>query len=118
MDAELRFHIEAYAEDLMRSGLPRSEAMRRSAPVTPPRAARVDPMVALQHDKCPRGALSTIHPSAQSDFHLASFLKSYKTIRAELQHGRLPDMTMPRIAARLFLLLVLLPSVFALAQDL
>ena len=28
MDAELRFHIEAYAEDLMRSGLPHSEAMR------------------------------------------------------------------------------------------
>jgi hypothetical protein len=30
MRAELRFHIEAYAEDLMRSGLPRSEAMRRA----------------------------------------------------------------------------------------
>src|SRR6266566_4478478 len=30
MDAELRFHIEAYAEDLMRSGVPRQEAMRRA----------------------------------------------------------------------------------------
>ena len=39
MSEELRFHIEAYAEDLMRSGLPRSEAMRRSAPATPPRGA-------------------------------------------------------------------------------
>ena len=28
--AELRFHIEAYAGDLMRSGLPRSQAMRRA----------------------------------------------------------------------------------------
>ena len=30
MDAELRFHIEAYAEDLIRSGVPREEAMRRA----------------------------------------------------------------------------------------
>jgi hypothetical protein len=30
MDAELRFHIEARAEDLVRSGLPREEAMRRA----------------------------------------------------------------------------------------
>jgi predicted permease len=30
MDAELRFHLEAYAEDLMRGGVPRQEAMRRS----------------------------------------------------------------------------------------
>jgi putative ABC transport system permease protein len=30
MDAELRFHIEAYAEDLIRGGVPRSEAMRRA----------------------------------------------------------------------------------------
>jgi putative ABC transport system permease protein len=30
MDAELRFHIEAYAEDLVRGGLPRQEAMRRA----------------------------------------------------------------------------------------
>jgi putative ABC transport system permease protein len=30
MDAELRFHIEAYAEDLIRSGVPRPEAMRRA----------------------------------------------------------------------------------------
>jgi putative ABC transport system permease protein len=30
MDAELRFHVEAYAEDLSRSGLPRQEAMRRA----------------------------------------------------------------------------------------
>ncbi len=30
MDAELRFHMEAYAEDLMRSGVPRQEAMRRA----------------------------------------------------------------------------------------
>ncbi len=30
MDAELRFHIEAYADDLIRSGVPRSEAMRRA----------------------------------------------------------------------------------------
>ena len=51
------------------------------------------------------------------DFHLASFLKSYKTIRAELQTGGFL-MTMPRIAARLFLLLILLPSMFALAQEL
>lgn len=29
MDAELRFHIEAYADDLIRRGVPRSEAMRR-----------------------------------------------------------------------------------------
>jgi predicted permease len=30
MDAELRFHIEAFAEDLVRSGAPRDEAMRRA----------------------------------------------------------------------------------------
>lgn len=30
MDAELRFHLEAYAEDLVRSGVPRGEAMRRA----------------------------------------------------------------------------------------
>lgn len=28
MDAELRFHIETYAEDLIRGGVSRSEAMR------------------------------------------------------------------------------------------
>jgi len=30
MNEELRFHIEQYAEDLMRSGLPREEALRRA----------------------------------------------------------------------------------------
>src|SRR6266851_1225145 len=30
MDAELRFHIEAFAEDLMRSGVAREEALRRA----------------------------------------------------------------------------------------
>lgn len=30
MDAELRFHIEAYAEDLGRSGVPKQEALRRA----------------------------------------------------------------------------------------
>src|SRR5215472_14416022 len=30
MDAELRFHIEACAQDLIRSGVPRSAAMRRA----------------------------------------------------------------------------------------
>jgi putative ABC transport system permease protein len=30
MDAELRFHIEAFGEDLARSGVPREEAMRRA----------------------------------------------------------------------------------------
>jgi putative ABC transport system permease protein len=30
MDAELRFHIEAFAEDLARNGVPRQEAMRRA----------------------------------------------------------------------------------------
>ena len=30
MDAELRFHIEAFAEDLVRSGVPHEEAMRRA----------------------------------------------------------------------------------------
>jgi putative ABC transport system permease protein len=30
MDAELRFHIETLAEDLMRGGVPREEAMRRA----------------------------------------------------------------------------------------
>src|SRR5215469_1056932 len=30
MDAELRFHIEAFAEDLVRQGVPRGEAMRRA----------------------------------------------------------------------------------------
>src|SRR5215469_789987 len=30
MDAELRFHIEAVAEDLVRSGVPRDEASRRA----------------------------------------------------------------------------------------
>jgi predicted permease len=30
MDLELRFHMEAYAEDLVRSGVPRAEAMRRA----------------------------------------------------------------------------------------
>jgi len=30
MDTELRFHVESYAEDLIRSGVPRAEAMRRA----------------------------------------------------------------------------------------
>src|SRR5437773_12546085 len=30
MDAELRFHIEAFAEDLVRSGVPHEEALRRA----------------------------------------------------------------------------------------
>lgn len=30
MDAELRFHMEAYAEDLVHSGVPQQEAMRRA----------------------------------------------------------------------------------------
>ena len=30
MDVELRFHLEAYAEDLQRGGVPRAEAMRRA----------------------------------------------------------------------------------------
>jgi putative ABC transport system permease protein len=30
MDSELRFHIEAYAEDLIRKGIPRGEALRRA----------------------------------------------------------------------------------------
>jgi predicted permease len=30
MDAELRFHLNAYTEDLVRSGLPRREALRRA----------------------------------------------------------------------------------------
>ena len=30
MDAELRFHIEAYADDLVRSGVPQPEALRRA----------------------------------------------------------------------------------------
>ncbi len=30
MDAELRFHLEAFAEDLIRSGVPRQEALRRA----------------------------------------------------------------------------------------
>jgi len=30
MDAELRFHVEAYAEDLVSSGVPKHEAMRRA----------------------------------------------------------------------------------------
>ena len=30
MDAELRFHIEAYADDLVRGGVPRDEALRRA----------------------------------------------------------------------------------------
>jgi hypothetical protein len=30
MEAELRFHVETYAEDLMRSGVPPEEALRRA----------------------------------------------------------------------------------------
>src|SRR3989442_7526817 len=30
MDAELRFHVEEYAADLVRSGVPREEALRRA----------------------------------------------------------------------------------------
>ena len=30
VDEELEFHLESYAEDLMRSGIPRDEAMRRA----------------------------------------------------------------------------------------
>ncbi|MGA8677591.1 MAG: ABC transporter permease [Candidatus Acidiferrales bacterium] len=30
MDAEMRFHLEAYADDLVRSGVPRAEALRRA----------------------------------------------------------------------------------------
>lgn len=28
MDAELRFHLETYADDLIRNGIPREEAFR------------------------------------------------------------------------------------------
>ncbi len=30
MDVELRFHIEEYADDLIRAGIPREEALRRA----------------------------------------------------------------------------------------
>jgi hypothetical protein len=30
MDAEFRFHLDAYSEDLVRSGVPRQEALRRA----------------------------------------------------------------------------------------
>ena len=30
MDAELRFHIDAFAEDLVRGGVPREAALRRA----------------------------------------------------------------------------------------
>src|SRR5580698_9144260 len=30
MDAELRFHLQAHAEELMQKGLPREEALRRA----------------------------------------------------------------------------------------
>src|SRR5215472_276648 len=30
MDAELRFHLEAFAEDLVRTGMPREDALRRA----------------------------------------------------------------------------------------
>ena len=30
VEEELEFHIESYAEDLMRSGVPREQAMRRA----------------------------------------------------------------------------------------
>jgi len=30
MDAELRFHLESYAEDLVRTGVPRQQALRRA----------------------------------------------------------------------------------------
>ena len=30
MDAELRFHLETCADDLVRAGIPRDEAMRRA----------------------------------------------------------------------------------------
>jgi hypothetical protein len=30
MDAELRFHLDAYTEDLVRSGIPREGAKRRA----------------------------------------------------------------------------------------
>ncbi len=30
LDEELRFHVESYAEDLMRTGTPREEAIRRA----------------------------------------------------------------------------------------
>ena len=30
MDTELRFHVDAYAEDLVRNGVPRDEALRRA----------------------------------------------------------------------------------------
>lgn len=31
MDAEVRFHLEALAEDLIRSGMPREEALRKAS---------------------------------------------------------------------------------------
>ena len=30
MDAEMRFHVEAYAEDLVRGGMGQAEALRRA----------------------------------------------------------------------------------------
>jgi putative ABC transport system permease protein len=30
MDAEVRFHIEEFAEDLIRTGVPREEALRKA----------------------------------------------------------------------------------------
>jgi putative ABC transport system permease protein len=45
MDAELRFHIEARAEDLARNGVPREEATRR---------ARLE-FGGSEREECPRG---------------------------------------------------------------
>lgn len=63
MDAELRFHIEAFAEDLVRAGLPREKAQRRAriefggiervkeeGREARGFATRVDPMVALRYE--------------------------------------------------------------------
>jgi len=30
MEAEMRFHVETYADDLVRRGMPREEALRRA----------------------------------------------------------------------------------------
>src|SRR6185437_16146877 len=44
MDAELRFHIETFAEDLVRGGLPRADGVRRNraSERRMPRSARCD----------------------------------------------------------------------------
>ena len=92
MDAELRFHIEAFGEDLMRSGVPREEALRRAriesggierAKGGMPRGTRRKP----HRQPCSRLAVRCAHATQETRIHRGC--GSYSRPGHRCQHGDL-----------------------------